>query len=139
MKTRPTGRSVDEFLAAVEHAGRREDALALRVIMDRATSAEARMWGDSLVGYGEYEYRRADGSRHRFFLAGFSPRKANLVVYLMSGVGRHADKLKNLGKHKHSVSCLYLGRLKNVDLGVLEEMITDDIATMKRIYPEHTL
>ena len=139
MKTQPTGRSVDEFLAAVEHAGRREDALTLRVIMDRATGAEARMWGDSLVGYGEYEYQRADGSRHRFFLTGFSPRKANLVVYLMSGVGKHAEKLEKLGKHKHSVSCLYLGRLKNVDLDVLEEMIADDLAAMRLIYPEHTL
>ena len=139
MKTQPTGQSVDGFLAAVENPGRREDAIALKAVMDRVTGSRARMWGDSLVGYGEYEYQRADRSRHRFFLTGFAPRKANLVVYLMTGVKNHGEKLTRLGKHKHSVSCLYLGRLKTVDLHVLERMIADDVAAMRRIYPEHTL
>ena len=139
MKTRPTDASVEEFLAAVDHPGRREDALALLPIMNRVTGTEPRMWGDSLVGYGEYAYSRADGSRHSFFLTGFSPRKANLVVYLMAGVGQHADKLPRLGRHRHSSSCLYLGRLKSVDLDVLAELVADDLAIMRQRYPEHRL
>jgi len=139
MKTRPTDASVEAFIASVDNAGRREDALALLPIMNRVTGTQPRMWGDSLIGYGEYAYSRADGSRHRFFLTGFSPRKANLVVYLMAGVGQHAGKLARLGRHKHSSSCLYLGRLKSVDLDVLAELVADDLAIMRQRYPEHTL
>lgn len=139
MKTQPNDASVEEFLGTVPNAGRREDAAELLAVMNRVTGASARMWGDSLIGYGEYAYKRADGSKHKFFLTGFSPRKANLVVYLMAGVAQHAEKLARLGKHKHSSSCLYLGRLKNVDLDVLAQMIADDLAIMRERYPDHTL
>lgn len=139
MKIQPTGQSVDDYLATVVHDGRREDAIALKAMMDRVTGATARMWGGSMVGYGNYQYRRADGSQHSFLMTGFSPREANLVVYLLTGVDKHSDQLARLGKHTHSVSCLYLGRLDSVDQAVLERMIADDFAAMKQAYPDHTL
>lgn len=139
MKTQPTGASVDAFLASVENAGRREDAATVLDMMNRVTGAAPIMWGDSLIGYGNYEYARADGSRHRFFLTGFSPRKANMVVYAMTGLKNHSDLLERLGPHRHSVSCLYIGRLKNIDLGVLEQIVASDLAAMKRLYPAHSL
>jgi hypothetical protein len=139
MKTQPTGASVDAFIASVDNAGRREDAATVLDMMNRVTSAAPLMWGDSLIGYGEYEYERADGSRHRFFLTGFSPRKANLVVYAMTGLKNHSGLLERLGPHRHSVSCLYLGRLKNIDLNVLEQIVATDLDAMKQRYPDHTL
>jgi len=136
MKTRPTDAPVDDFIASIDNAGRREDAGIVRSLMDRVTGSSARMWGDSLIGYGEYDYARADGTRHMFFVTGFSPRKANMSIYLMSGASNHSEKLALLGKHKHSVSCLYLGRLTNIDLDVLEEIVGDDIALMRQRYPD---
>jgi len=139
MKTKPTGASVEKFLASVDNAGRREDAATVLDMMNRVTGAAPLMWGDSLIGYGEYAYSRADGSRHRFFLTGFSPRKANMVVYAMTGLKNHSGLRERLGPHRHSVSCLYLGRLKNIDLGVLEQIVAADLAAMKRLYPAHSL
>ncbi|MEO1746425.1 MAG: DUF1801 domain-containing protein [Pseudomonadota bacterium] len=139
MKTVPTEASVEQFIASVEHAGRREDAEALLGIMRGITGAKAAMWGDSLIGYGSYEYLRADGSKHAFFVTGFSPRKANMSLYLMSGCSNHAEKLKTLGPHKHSVSCLYVGRLAKIDTEVLKDVIRDDIAAMRQMYPALTL
>ncbi len=104
-------------------------------VMERVTGDPPKMWGPSIIGFGSYTYSRADGSVHQSLRTGFAPRKANLVVYLMPGVARYADALAGLGKHKHSVSCLYLGRLKNLDLGVLEEVIKASVADMEEMYP----
>ncbi len=134
MKTVPTKGSVEAFLASVENAGRREDAQTLLELMNKAIGVPPRMWGTSIVGYGEYDYSRADGSQHKFMVAGFSPRKANMVVYIMTGVAQYTERLEAMGKFKHSVSCLYLPRLKSLDLNVLAGVIKDDIEEMKRRY-----
>lgn len=134
MKTVPTGRAVKDFIASIENVERREDAAAMLEFMNDVTGVAARMWGTSIIGYGEYDYKRADGSEHKFMVAGFSPRKANMVVYIMSGVAQYAERLKAMGKFKHSVSCLYLPRLKSLDLNVLESVVKDDIEEMKKRY-----
>lgn len=139
MKTQPTGQSVTAFIDSVDNAGRREDAFALLELMNGITGAKPQMWGDGLIGYGTYPYKRADGSEHTFFVTGFSPRKANLVVYLMRGVAQQQENLAKLGKHKHSVSCLYLGRLKSIEMDVLEQLIRNDIAAMRDAYPDLVL
>lgn len=121
-KTVPTGASVEEFLAAVEHPGRREDGFALLRIMSRATGQPAVMWGPSIVGFGKYHYRGA--SREGDFAAvGFSPRKANLALYGLI-YGPESERLRSgLGKHKAGVGCLYINRLDDVDLDVLEQLV----------------
>ncbi|MEM9999528.1 MAG: DUF1801 domain-containing protein [Pseudomonadota bacterium] len=139
MKTVPTDASVGAFIAAVDHAGRREDALALLDVYAAQIGVAPKMWGPSIIGYGSYDYARADGSKHTFALAGFSPRKANMSVYLMSGCKNHQQKLDKLGPHKTSVSCLYLGRLAKIDQDILAELITDDLAIMRERYPESRL
>ncbi|MEO1747699.1 MAG: DUF1801 domain-containing protein [Pseudomonadota bacterium] len=139
MKTVPTQNSVEDFIAGVEHEGRRDDAGLLLALLNKVTGAKPVIWGESLIGYGTYAYERADGSQHTYFVTGFSPRKANMVVYLMSGCANHTAKLQKLGRHKHSSSCLYLGRLAKVDLDVLAELIADDIAIMKDRYPSASL
>lgn len=139
MKTVPTKASVQEFINSVEHKGRKEDALQLLELYAQITPAKPTLWGPSIIGFGAYKYQRADGSKHAFALAGFSPRKANMAVYLMSGCNNHSEKLARLGPHKHTSSCLYFGRLAKVDLMILGELITSDIAIMKDTHPSASL
>jgi len=135
MKTVKNEDSVEAFLNSVENLGRREDAFTLLELLNKAIGVPPKMWGKSIVGYGEYDYTRADGSEHKFMVAGFSPRKANLVVYLITGVDQYTEQLAKMGKYKSSVSCLYLPRLKNIDLSVLENVVLQDIEEMKKRYP----
>lgn len=139
MKTQANDASVEAFIEQVENPGRREDAFILLALMNDVIGAQPVMWGDSIIGYGNYEYARADGSKHRFMLTGFSPRKANMTVYIMPGFKPYEKQLAQLGKCKNSSSCLYLPRLKNVDLGVLKDIVADSIIRMKERYPESSL
>ncbi len=136
-KTVPTDVDPRAFVEAVEHNGRREDALLLLDLFGRVTGYEPQMWGPSIVGYGRYHYRYATGREGEFLLTGFSPRKAAMTVYIMPGFKKYASQLKRLGKHKHSVSCLYLGRIGGLDLGALEEMIVDSVERMKAMSVAH--
>jgi len=122
IKTRATDVSVDAFLDGVEHPGRRSDGAALREMMERATGQRAIMWGPSIVGFGRYQYRYDSGHGGEMCRVGFSPRKANLVLYV-GGFPEYEALLAKVGKHKRSTACLYLNRLADVDLGVLEEIV----------------
>jgi hypothetical protein len=134
-KTQPHDGDVLEFIAEVTNQGRREDAYQLLEIMREVTGLEAQMWGPSIIGFGKYHYVYESGREGDSFLAGFSPRKANLVVYIMPGFSAHADLLAKLGKYRTGSSCLYLGRLKSVDLDVLRQLISKSMQIMKRKYP----
>jgi hypothetical protein len=120
-KTRPTGASVDAFLEAVERASRRADGKAVRAMMERATGEPAAMWGPSIVGFGACRYRYASGREGQMCRVGFSPRSANLVLYV-GGFPEYEALLAKLGKHRRSRACLYLNRLADVDLDVLEQI-----------------
>ncbi|WP_125777779.1 DUF1801 domain-containing protein [Antribacter gilvus] len=118
------------YVEGVAHAGRRRDALTLLDLMERATGAAPRMFGGSIVGFGEYRYRYASGHSGHAPAAGFSPRKAATTVYLAEGVGAHEDLLARLGPHTTGVGCLYLKDLEQVDLAVLEEIVRRSYATV---------
>lgn len=122
-KTAATDASVQEFLESVEHPTRRADGLALCAMMREITGATPRMWGDSLVGFGEYHYQYESGREGDFFKVGFSPRKSNLVVYIMPGFDGYDALLDRLGPHRTGASCLYVTRLARVDEAVLRELI----------------
>lgn len=122
IKTKPTDVSVDAFLDTVSHAVRRADGKAVRALMERVTGAPAVMWGPSMVGFGTYRYRTANGQEHDMCRIGFSPRAANLVLYV-GGFPEYEALLTKLGKHKRSTACLYLNKLADVDLAVLEEIV----------------
>lgn len=134
-KTRPTAVSVEEFIAAVEHPGRREDAMALVAMMEAETGEKATMWGPSIVGFGRYHYRYDSGHEGDACLVGFSPRKANLVLYVAADEARRADMLARLGKHKSGAGCVYLNRLSDVDEAVVREMTRTSVETLKARYP----
>lgn len=121
-KTKPTKVSVDAFLKGVEHPVRRADGQALRELMERVTGERAVMWGPSIIGFGSYHYRYASGREGDSPRVGFSPRAANLVLYV-GGFPEYEDLLAKLGKHKRSKACLYLNKLAGVDLAVLEEIV----------------
>lgn len=121
---RPTGVAVQEFLAAIEDETRRADAVALCELMQDVTGEPPAMWGPTIVGFGSYHYRYDSGRSGESPLAAFSPRRPNLVVYLVSGyVERYPALLSKLGPHKTGKSCLYLKRLSTVDQAVLRELI----------------
>ena len=122
IKTKSTEASVDAFLDAVVQPVRRADGKALREMMQRATGEPAVMWGPSIVGFGVYHYRYASGHEGDMCRVGFSPRAANLVLYV-GGFPDYEALLAKLGKHKRSKACLYLTKLTDVDLGVLEEIV----------------
>ena len=122
-KTKPTETSVDSFIEAVEHPVRRADAKVLRAMMERVSGEPAVMWGSSIVGFGRYHYRYDSGHEGDACRIGFSPRKAQLVLYV-GGFSGHEDRLRRLGKHKTGKGCLYIKTLSDVDLAALEEIVT---------------
>ena len=136
-KTRPTDASVEDFIAAVEGEARRADCDTLVAMMGRVTGFEPVMWGPSIVGFGSYHYRYASGREGDWMLTGFSPRKRDLTVYIMSGFKGEDQTLARLGAHRSSSgSCLYLKRLSDVDLEVLEELVEASVEKMRSAYPE---
>jgi hypothetical protein len=131
-KTKATQVSVAEFIDAVPHDVRRADAKILDEMFRRITGWAPQMWGPSIIGYGRYDYTYDSGRSGRFLATGFSPRKANLVLYIMPGYMEMSDMLERLGKHKIGKSCLYINKLADVELPVLEEIVRaglDDLAT----------
>jgi hypothetical protein len=122
-KTRATGASVDEFLAAVEHPVRRGDGLRLLALMSEITGQPADMWGPTIVGFGRYHYKYASGREGDSPAVGFSPRKSSLSLYGLTHGPEAAELLSRLGKHKTGAGCLYVTKLEDVDQGVLIELI----------------
>lgn len=133
-RTRPTDASVPAFIDAVEPAQKREDCRTLVAMMERLTGAKATMWGPSIVGFDSYTDRNA-AKPLDWPITGFSPRKANLTIYITPGFERHGALLERLGRHTTGKSCLYIKQLADVDLGVLEELIAESVALMRKIHP----
>lgn len=133
-KTQPTDISPGEFLASVEPLRRRKEGLELLAFFDRVTGLKARMWGPSIIGYGRYHYKYESGREGDMILTGFSPRKAALSLYIMPGYRNADEKLPRLGRHKTGKSCLYINKLADVDMAVLEEIVIDGIGYMRAHY-----
>jgi hypothetical protein len=130
-KTKQTEASVEEYLANIGDETRRADCEALVKLMSGVTRKPPKMWGSSIVGFGSYHYRYASGREGDMCLAGFSSRKADLTVYVITA-GQEA-LLKKLGKHKVSKACLYIKRLADVDVKVLRQLVAASVAEVKRL------
>ncbi len=129
-KTKPTAVSVDAFLKKVADAQQREDAFKIVDLMKDITGLEPKMWGPSIVGFGQYHYKYASGHEGDCCLIGFSPRKGQMSLYFMPGLERFESHLKKLGKYKTGKACLYIKKLADIDLAVLREMIEIGFAMM---------
>lgn len=134
-KTGGAAADVAGFLEAVVPERRRADGLVLEALFREVTGFQPRMWGASIVGYGAYHYRYDSGREGDSLATGFSPRMANMVLYIMPGYQDYSDILSGLGKHRLGKSCLYLGSLKNVDMDVLATLIRRGLADLDRKWP----
>jgi hypothetical protein len=123
IKTKQTNSSVEDFISKIKDEEKRKDSFTILKLMQNAAKEEPRMWGSSMIGFGKKVYKSpATGREVEWFKIGFSPRKANLSLHLLD-IQKHAAALKKLGKHKTGVGCLYINKLGDVDIKVLEQMI----------------
>jgi hypothetical protein len=136
-KTQPSAAAAAAaaFIDAVEDPERRADCRALATLMEEVTGEPPVLWGTSIVGFGRYHYRYESGREGDSFLAGFSPRKRELTLYIMAGFDRYPELMAKLGRYRTGKSCLYLKRLSDVDMAVLEELIRESVAHTRKQNP----
>ena len=124
IKTKPTLVSVQDFVASIADEQKRKDCFTILQLMEKATQEKPNMWGSSMIGFGIKRFKSpATGREVDWFKMGFSPRKANLSLYLNLSLPEHTDELSRLGKHKTGVGCLYINKLADINLDILEAMI----------------
>ncbi len=123
LKTKKNEVSVDAFIKKVSEAQKQKDAFAILELMEKATKTKGKMWGSSIIGFGDRHLKYESGRELDWFVMGFSPRKQNLVLYIFGTVEKQQALLKKLGKHKTGKGCLYINKLEEVDMVVLKEII----------------
>jgi hypothetical protein len=133
-KTKPTDRSVEEFLKEVENPTKKKDSFEILRMMKKVTQEEPVIWGDSIVGFGSYHYKYSSGREGDSPMVGFSPRKQNLTIYIQDGIDKYDVLLKKLGKFKTGKVCLYINKLNDVDNEILKQILTKSVEYMKKEY-----
>ncbi len=131
LKTKPTGQRVKAFIDGVENETRRKDALTLLAMMEKLTGEKAKMWGPSMIGFGEYHYKYESGREGDMLAVGFSPRKTNMALYVLGSLDDDEPLLKKLGPYKRGKSCLYLTSLDKTDFSVLEKIVAKSYKATK--------
>ena len=139
LKTRPNDASVLDFLSSVESESKRDDCYEIMNMMQDVSGEEPRMWGSSIIGYGTYHYKYASGREGDWMRIGFSPRKQNITLYLMTGVEKNEEILSRIGKYKNGKSCFYIKRLDDIDRSVLKELMVASLKDLEQIYGEDGL
>lgn len=135
LKTQLNDEYVHAYIDSLAHPTRKQDALLLLDIYAKVTEETPKMWGSSIIGFGDYSYEDSSKKRQTWMRAAFSPRKQYMSLYLMLGVEKHPDKLVKLGKFKNGKSCLNINKLADVDMEILEELVELDWACMNEKYP----
>jgi hypothetical protein len=131
-KTVKTRQSVSAFLAAQPDAGRRRDCRTIAAMMRQATGAPPKMWGPSIVGFGDAHYKYASGREGDWFEIGFAPRKTEVTIYGLGGVKRYPALLRKLGAHSLDGSCLHITRLEDIDLGILKKLMSAGVRDLRQ-------
>lgn len=134
-KTTETDVNVEDFVNKVGHEGKRNDSFKLMALFSSLTGKEPKMWGPTIIGFDSYHYKYASGHEGEAPLAGFSPRKDAIVLYFASDYKDRDALLEKLGKHKSSKACIYVKKLEDIDLGILEQMILNSMAAIRELYP----
>ena len=132
LKTKINTKSVETFLKKAASGKRLKDCFTVLELMKKITKEESKMWGPSIVGFGNYHYKYESGREGDFFISGFSPRKQNLTIYIMAGFSRYSELMEKLGKYKTGRSCLYIKDLDDIDLKILQKLITESVRYMKK-------
>jgi hypothetical protein len=133
LKTKKTEASIAQFVDALDEQ-RREDVQTLLALMQAATGAEPKLWGSSIVGFGDYRYVYASGRQGDWFLTGFAPRKGNLTLYVLNGFPGQDELLEKLGKHKVGKGCLYVNHLDDIHLPTLKKLIAGSVKQAKKLH-----
>ena len=131
-KTIANDNDVTAFINAVESKKKRDDSFTIMILMEEVTGEQATMWGSSIVGFGSYHYRYETGREGEMPLVGFSPRKQAIALYIMAGFDTYDDLLSKLGKHKTGKSCLYINKLKDIDISILKEIVRQSIEHVRK-------
>jgi hypothetical protein len=134
LKTKLNTASVGKFLNSVKDKQKREDSFKILDMMKKITKEEPKMWGSSIVGFGSYHYKYESGHEGDMCMAGFSPRKESLTIYILPGFEKNKSLMEKLGKFKTGKSCLYIKRLDDVDMKILNKLITESVKWMKQKY-----
>ena len=132
LKTKKTTGSVSKFIDSITDEKRRDECRQVSEIMKEATGADPKMWGTSVVGFGDYHYKYESGRENDWFVTGFSPRKNALTLYFMTGIERYKSLLSRLGKHKTGKGCLYIKNLDDIDMKVLKELVATSARDLTR-------
>ena len=132
LKTKRNKGDVEAFLNSVSDEKKRQDSFTVLEMMKQITGKEPEMWGNSIIGFGSYHYKYASGREGDWFVTGFSPRKQNLTLYIMSGFAEYNQLLSKLGKHSTGKSCLYIKKIEDVDVDVLKELVKQSVEHMKK-------
>src|SRR3990170_3088161 len=127
MKTRKTGQNVDNFLKKGVDVARRDDCYKIMQLMKDVTQNQPEMWGESIIGFGDYHYKYESGTEGDWFLIGFSPRKQNLTLYISAGFEKYGELLSKMGKYKTGKSCLYINKLSDINSEVLRELASESV------------
>jgi len=131
LKTKQNEASVEDFINKVEDEKRRKDSFEILEFLKKLTGEEPKMWGPTIIGFGNFKYKYANGRENDWMLTGFSPRKQNLTLYIMTGFDKHEDLLGKLGKFKTGKSCLYIKKLEDINLEVLSEIVMASINRLR--------
>lgn len=134
LKTKENDANVEDFLKTIEPEQKQKDCFTILELLKKKTKCEPKMWGENIIGFGNYEYSNSTGKKFGWFRTGFSPRKQNLTLYIMPGYLEMDHLLKKLGKHKTGKSCLYIKKLDDVDMDVLEQIVQFGLDEMEERY-----
>ncbi|GAE29551.1 DUF1801 domain-containing protein [Halalkalibacter hemicellulosilyticus] len=136
LKTKETDSSVIEFIEKIESTKKKQDAYQLLDIFTKATGHQAKMWGTSIIGFGSYHYKYNSGHEGDAPLVGFSPRKAKISLYFTVGEPKREELLKELGKHTTGKACVYINKIADIDVSVLNKLIINSVQFLKEKYPK---
>ena len=131
-KTKPTDVDINEFLNKIENPAQKEDTLKIINMMKEITGEDPKLWGESIIGFGEYRYKYASGREGDWFLTGVSPRKNNTTLYLSYGFENHSDLMGELGKYKTGKACLYIKKLEDINEAALKKLISRSAEEVKK-------
>lgn len=133
IKTAETTASVDDFVDQIKDDQKKKDTHTIMKMLEKATKQKPKMWGSAIIGYGNVRYKSPTSGREVDWMRiGFSPRKANFSIYFTSGLDKHSDALKKIGKHKAGMGCLYVNKLEDIDVKILEKMIQAELNLDKK-------
>ncbi|PIC88023.1 hypothetical protein CSV72_02420 [Sporosarcina sp. P20a] len=135
LKTKETDHSVIEFIENIEQVKKREDAFQLVDIFTETTGYQAKMWGPSIIGFGKYHYKYSSGHEGDAPIVGFSPRKAKISLYVTLETKQREKLLKDFGKYTSGKSCIYINKIDDIDIDILEKLIKQSAAFINEVYP----